>query len=158
MAGRPSLYTIELADEICAIISNTTLGLNAICRADNMPDRVTIYRWVADNKEFRNKYARAKELQAELLAEEIMDIADDVGRDTLTINKGDKDIEVPDNEWINRSRLRIDARKWLLSKLLPKKYGDKLELSGDPDNPIKTLNEHRFIVQDMTDGGSETKI
>jgi len=118
-AGRPSKYTEELADEICLLISTTSQGLNTICKGDDMPSTVTVYAWLKNNKEFLNKYARAREEQADLLADEIIEIAD---------NQQDDIIEGKVNhENINRSRLRVDARKWKASKLAPKKYGEKIQ-------------------------------
>jgi hypothetical protein len=67
------------------------------------------------------------------MADEILEIADETSRDTLVNSKGD---EMANSEWIARSKVRIDTRKWLLSKQLPKKYGDRTVLAGDPDNPL----------------------
>lgn len=81
--------------------------------------------------DFRQQYVRAREDQAELMLDEIIEIADDTSADTITKEDGDgNSYEVANTEWINRSRVRIDARKWAMSKLAPKKYGDKLELGG----------------------------
>lgn len=149
--GRPSKYDEKIANEICSIISNTTLGLAAICKAEHMPNRSTIYEWIAKHPEFSNNYARAKELQMELMAEEIIDIADENANDTLTINKNGRDIDVPNMEYMRRSQIRIDARKWLMSKLMPKKFGDRLDLNhgGQTDNPVNvnmTTNEIKAIA------------
>jgi hypothetical protein len=138
--GRPPLYSEELADRICDRIANTTLGLAAICREEGMPHRNTVTDWIEKNKEFSNKYARAKARQLELLAEEILEISDHTNNDTLTINKGDETIEIPNTEWINRSKLRVDSRKWLLSKLDPKKYGDKVDVT-QTNIVVKVPNE-----------------
>lgn len=136
-AGRPSLYTEDLANEICIAISLSTQGLEHICEAhDGFPNPDTIYTWRIKHNEFAEKYARARESQMELMAQEILEIADETGRDTKVIKHGDHETEVADSEWINRSRLRVDTRKWLMSKLAPKKYGDRTVLAGDPDAPL----------------------
>lgn len=88
-------------------------------------------RWLLSNdedkKEFCNQYARAREIQAEYIFEDILDIADDGRNDWMSVyNKRSGEYEdVPNPEVVNRSRLRVDARKWYLGKLQPKKYGDK---------------------------------
>lgn len=88
-----------------------------------MPEPATIYRWLSADKEFCNRYTRAREDQADTLADQIIEIADDCSRDTIS----DDDGERANTEWINRSRLRVDARKWIAAKLKPKKYGDAID-------------------------------
>jgi hypothetical protein len=92
-----------------------------------MPGKATVFRWLGANEEFRDQYARAREAQAEALADEIIDIADDGHNDWMERNQGDAAGWVQNGEAMQRSRLRVDARKWVASKLLPKKYGDKLD-------------------------------
>lgn len=87
----------------------------------------TFYEWIDGNDEKVKQYARATELRAEALLDEIFDIVDETSKDTISTDKGD----IPNNEWMQRSRLRYDARKWLISKLNPKKYGDKLDVTTD---------------------------
>jgi hypothetical protein len=85
-----------------------------------------------ENKDdFCTRYARAKEEQADFMIEEMIDIADDGSNDLMTITKGDIEYEQENKEVTNRSKLRIDTRKWIASKLKPKKYGDKLDLMSD---------------------------
>lgn len=124
--GRPSSFTQEVADKICQQIATTSRGIRSICSDEGMPVVSTVMKWLCDNKPFSEQYARAKEQQAEMLVEEMLEIADETSKDTIVTDKG----EIPNSEWIARSRLRVDSRKWLASKLLPKKYGDKMELSG----------------------------
>jgi hypothetical protein len=100
-----------------------------------MPDKATVFRWLAARQEFRDQYARAREAQADYWAEEIVEIADDGSSDTYTDDNGNVRT---DQEVIGRSRLRVDTRKWLMSKLAPKKYGDKIQHAGaDGDGPVK---------------------
>ena len=82
---------------------------------------------------FAQQYAHAREVGLETMADEILEIADETSHDTTYNKNGD---EVANSEWIARSKVRIDTRKWLLSKQLPKKYGDRTVLAGDPDNPL----------------------
>ena len=134
--GRPTLYSDELSATICARIADGQ-SVREICRDEAMPCMSTVFNWLAGNSEFLERYARAKEAQAEHLAEDILDIADDGSNDW--IQRAGKDGEtfwVENGEALQRSRLRVDARKWLLSKLLPKKYGDKLALGGDSNAPL----------------------
>lgn len=131
--ARPTKYSKEIADKICQEIATTSKGLNAICKIDGMPSVRTVYNWLNDSEfaEFLQSYTRAREAQADLIAEEIIQIADDSSNDTMTIKKGDEEIEVENKEWVNRSRLRVDARKWIASKLAPKKYGDKVDVKAE---------------------------
>lgn len=105
-----------------------------------MPNASTIHGWVLDDREgFHKQYARAREMQAEMMFDEILDIADDGSNDLMTITKGDVSYNVEDREVTNRSRLRVDSRKWYLSKVLPKKFGDKIDVTSG-DKPIPLLH------------------
>lgn len=110
--GRPSGYTDAIATEICDRIANGE-ALHKICQLDDMPSTSMVSRWLDDREDFREKYARAREKQADRFAAEIVTIADEA-------------------EDANIARLRVDARKWAASKLAPKKYGDKVhqEVTG----------------------------
>ena len=119
--GRPSDYTDELADRICSELSDGK-SMRTVCSPDNMPDKATVFRWIRTRGEFRNQYARAKEESADALTDEMLDIADDTANDYI---KTDEEGIRLNPENIQRSRVRIDTRKWLASKLKPKKYGDK---------------------------------
>jgi hypothetical protein len=126
--SRPSSFTQQMADEICELLANGN-SLRYICRDDAMPSMATVFRWLVSEepefRAFRDQYARAREAQADYMAEDILAIADETDRDTIHTETGEK----ADSEWIARSRLRVDARKWLASKMAPKKYGDKLDMS-----------------------------
>lgn len=128
--GRPTDYTQELADIICEELSEGK-SLRTICRAEDMPAVRTIFYWLRTYEEFLHQYTRAKEESADALIEEMLEIADDGSNDYMTITKGNFDYNVEDREVTNRSRLRVDTRKWIASKLKPKKYGDKLDLTSD---------------------------
>jgi hypothetical protein len=130
--GRPTLYNQELADEICLKIATSDYGLTRLC-AENLhwPARDTIFEWRLKHKEFSDKYARAKQDQIESIVDEIIDIADDNSKDMMMISNNGEERRVVNTEHINRSRLRIDTRKWLASKLAPKIYGEKITQQHD---------------------------
>ena len=128
--ARPSIYTIELGNNICTLISTTNKSLRSICAELNI-NVSSVLTWLSDgyHPEFTALYARAKEEQADLLAEEILEIADDSSRDTITINKNGTEVQIENTEWTNRAKLRVEARKWIAAKLKPRKYGDRLDLT-----------------------------
>lgn len=138
--GRPSSYTQEIAERICEKIATTTLSLRRICDSDDtLPSVETVRRWLyRDESGFRALYARAKEQQAEMQEEDLLTIADDGTNDTYIDDEGQVRV---DHDVIQRSKLRIETRKWLMSKLAPKKYGDKVDLNhgSQPDNPLTML-------------------
>ncbi len=131
-------YTDGLARKICRrLMEKETLA--QICSDKNMPSLATITRWLVDPKlaEFREMYYYARRVQAEMLVDEIIEIADETENDWKpTYNRhGEQNGWKPDNEAIQRSRVRIDTRKWLATKLVPRIYGDHLDVqhgvSGD---------------------------
>ena len=122
--GRPSEYTADVAATICAQLVEGK-SLRSICRQEEMPGLTTVFVWLQKHPDFAEQYARAREAQADTLADEITDIADDSANDYHDRELADGSKErVVDTEHINRARLRVDARKWIASKLKPKKYGD----------------------------------
>lgn len=127
--GRPSIYSQELADTICEMIASG-MSMRSVSRDEKMPSMATIFKWLRENEEFSKQYARATEERTEAMAEEIIDIADDGTNDLMTIVKGDKTYEVENKEVTNRSRLRVDTRKWIMSKMKPKKYGEKIDVTS----------------------------
>ena len=137
--GRPTKYSQEMADKICGLISNG-MSLRAICNVNGMPARGTVYQWLSENIEFQDQYTRARVEQADYFAEEIVEIADSVEADSAAVAK---------------ARLQVDARKWTLSKLAPKKYGEKTELdvksSDGSMTPTVRLDaeEYRKIAEDV---------
>lgn len=127
--GRPTKFTQELADKICETISTSSKGLRTIC-SENDIDTSTLLKWLRENEEFSIQYARAKELQADYLVEEMVEIADDGSNDYMKIVKGDMEYNVEDREVTSRSKLRVDTRKWIAAKLAPKKYSDKMDVTS----------------------------
>jgi hypothetical protein len=134
MTGRPTSYTEALAEEICR---RTAEGetLSQICRDEHMPPRRTVVDWVLDDRAgFSARYARARELLLERWADDITEIAEDGRNDWMEREtKSGRIVKALNEEAVARSRLRIDSRKWLLSKLKPERYGDSLKLTGKLD-------------------------
>lgn len=123
--GRHSEYTKEKAESICKNLAEG-LSLRQISQIEGMPDKTTVLRWLANNEDFRIQYACARVLQTENMADEIMEIADDGSNDWMKRAREDGSIdEILNHEHIQRSKLRIETRRWLMGKLQPKKYGDK---------------------------------
>lgn len=119
--GRPSSYVQEVADDICMLLAQGE-SLRKICERPGMPTRQTIFNWLDENKEFFDQYARARESQADFLLEELLEISD---------------LATPED--VNVAKLRVDARKWFITKVAPKKYGDRVtqEISGVGGNPVQ---------------------
>ena len=128
-------FNQETADKVCELLED---GKSLRVAATEVGQSArTILNWTKQNPEFLTQYTGAREVGYKLLADELLSISDE------------KDVEVKyDGEdtrldlsptAIARNRLRVDTRKWLLSKMLPKLYGDKLELSGDPDKPVHVV-------------------
>lgn len=151
MTGRPTLYTSELAAEICSRLAGGD-SLRTVCNADDMPARQNVFLWMVKYPEFRDQYELAKEQSAEALAEELMDIADDGSNDWMEKNGSDEGKEAysVNGEAIQRSRLRVDARKWYLSKIKIKKYGDRQQ--------IDNVHSGTVGVTDLTDEQLDNKI
>lgn len=135
--GRPSKFSGKLVDKICARLIEGE-SLRSICRDPKMASLGTVMRWLRENENFQQQYAHAREAQADTLADEIIDIADDSMLDTTTTEDGR---EIANSEWINRSRLRVDARKWVASKLKPKKYGDRLDVEHSGNVSVNMVND-----------------
>ena len=151
--GRPSKISRALISRICERLVNGE-SLIAICASDKFPAKKNVLHWLNDGEsfasekledltpeqrlkvEFRNQYAHARQMQMELMADDILTIADDGHNDWMQKFYRDDSVWVENGEVTRRSQLRVDTRKWLMSKILPKKYGDKLELGGKIDSTI----------------------
>jgi hypothetical protein len=126
-----SVYSEEIADRICDALADAR-SLRSICGDPDMPSQSTVFRWLADDRfsDFRERYARAREAQADALFDEMLDIADDGSNDWMERKREDGSTEeVLNHEHVQRSKLRIEARKWMAGKLRPKVYGDKLDVA-----------------------------
>ncbi|MBP6564009.1 MAG: terminase small subunit protein [Burkholderiales bacterium] len=131
--GRPSKMTEDVISHICEEIA-LGRGLCKIVGDEGMPDERTVYRWLEQDEAFRQKYADARARAMEKFADEIVEIADDGRNDKWTDDEGGEHV---DHDVIARSRLRVDTRKWLMSKLAPKKYGDRLDVNASHSGGVE---------------------
>ena len=124
--GRPSDYTQEIADRICEELSQG-ISLRTVCKADDLPSAATVFNWFRRYPEFLEQYTRAKEESSDAMAEDILDISDNATNDYMEQNDSENPGYKVNGEHIQRSRLRVESRKWLMAKMKPKKYGDKIQ-------------------------------
>lgn len=151
LGGRPSTYSQELADTICAELA---LGksMRTVLKEDSMPAMSSVFKWLRENPEFSEQYARAKEESSDALVEEMLYIADE----EPTIAEQDKEGNIVatkmDSAGIARNRLRVDTRKWIASKLKPKKYGEttRTEITGKDGDKIQMEIDHvNTVFEDL---------
>ena len=116
---RPTKYSEELATIIIDRLINGE-SLRKICSSDNMPDKATVFRWLASNEQLRDQYKLAREIQADMLADDLLNIADTVYRTGGALTK---------------AKLQIQTRMWIASKLKPRVYGNKPEPQPTPQQP-----------------------
>jgi hypothetical protein len=134
--ARPTKYTQDIADTICEKLASGQ-SLNKMCKAEDMPGMATVFRWLTQFPEFREKYTLAREAQADALFEEVLDIADEKEYvDDVNPETGEVMQVKFDSVAVQRNRLRVDVRKWMAGKLRPKKYGDRMALANDEENPL----------------------
>ena len=131
------MYSREIADLVCAQLS-TGLSLSRICREMGTPSAAQVNQWVREDIDgFAARYARARADGLDALADEIQQIADTPVEALITEEgPGGEIVKITRKEAIEHRRLQVDARKWLLSKLAPLKYGDRLTHAGDPNAPL----------------------
>ena len=133
--GRPSLYSEELAAAICVEVASGK-SLRTIEQIQGMPTCRTIMAWLSKKVEFAQQYARAKQEAADVLAEDILDIADEIPP---------KDqFGKMDSAFVQWQKNRIDARKWTAGKLKPKKYGDRMTLGGEVTHKYADFTEEQL--------------
>jgi len=144
--GRPSLYTEELANEICVRLG---LGesLRKICLDERIPSMATVMTWLSRKPEFLEQYTRAREIQAETQFDELIDIVDQPPElSHITNNKGEL-VEVKfDSSYVAWMKLRVDTRKWTAARMAPKKYGEQKTAEETNDLTVIDVN-----VRDMMD-------
>ena len=131
--GRPSGYSEEVGERIAALMM-AGWSLIRICSMEEYPAESTVYGWLAQKEHpFLEKYTRAREIQAERYADEIIDISDDDSRDVTG------ELNMPNAVAVQRAKLRTENRKWVAAKLLPKKYGDRVtqEHTGEGGGPVQ---------------------
>jgi hypothetical protein len=127
-------FSQEIFDEICVRIAEGE-SLRKICKDDKMPSLVAVWKWLNNSEELVKQYTRAREEQAETFVDEILDIADD-NKDDTSIDENGK--LIINQEVIARSRLRVDSRKWIASKLKPKRFGDYTKIQAEVKDTSST--------------------
>ncbi len=120
--GRPTLYNKELTNKICEQIADGK-SIRTICKAEDMPGMSTIFTWLGENQEFQEQYTRAKSMQSDAFIEDMLDKTENVSTDKDSIAK---------------ARLQVDTMKWIASKLKPKVYGDKVDVTSK-DEKIQVI-------------------
>lgn len=148
--ARPTDYNQEIADRICEALSEGQ-SLREICKTDDMPNKATVFRWLNLHAEFSDQYARAREEQAESLADEIVHLADNAANPLLVegvplLDKDGNPVLFADTAAIAHARLKVDARKWVASKLKPKRYGDKLDIDQKVSGDLRIEKIERVII------------
>lgn len=126
-------YSPQLALAICEELLEGR-SLRSICADEGMPSPSNVFVWLAQHAEFRELYTRARQVQADILLDEILDIADDDSGDLIMKQNGSGPF--PNPRSIQRARLRIAVRRWLLAVLIPKKYGAKLDMPEGGHAPV----------------------
>ena len=125
-------YNADIAARLCARIATTPQPLAAICEAPDMPGIATVFRWLRDHPDFREMYVIAKQEQVEILMDECFQIVDDTSNDLIVTADGRK---IPNPVAVQRAKLRVNYRKWIASKLLPRKYGNNAQLEAATPPP-----------------------
>ena len=140
--GRPCEYTEETAEKLCEKLAQG-ISLRTACKADDMPDCSTVFSWMRKFPEFHKRYEEAKQESSDAMSEDIMEIADDETKD------------------VQRARLQVDTRKWLMAKMKPKKYGEKVDMTTngkDMPTPILMLAHVQTDNSDEKDHGDVQEI
>ncbi|EJK83545.1 hypothetical protein [Rhizobium sp. AP16] len=142
MTGRPTKFTIKTSDIICDRIANGE-SLRSICLDEALPAKSTVFAWLTQHEAFRTKYALAREAQADVLVDEMIDIADDGSNDWMEKKNADGELIgwQENGEALRRSQLRISTRQWIAEKMRPKKYGAKVEVEHGVTNGVADLLE-----------------
>lgn len=144
--GRPSSYTEQMANYICIRLAEGE-SLNKMCRDEDMPDKATVFRWLASNADFCDRYARARELQAETQFDQLIDIVDQPPELSYVTDKHGELVEVKfDSAYVAWMKLRVDTRKWTAARMAPKKYGEQKQPEQVVDPTVIDVS-----VQEMMD-------
>lgn len=133
-------FSQEIFDTVCERLAGGE-SLRSISRDEKMPTNTAIFNWINKDRQLLEQYTRAREFQAEMMFDDLLDIADDARNDWMERHGKDDAGWVANGEHIQRSRLRVETRKWAASKLLPKKYGDRLDLNHSGGLTINTVEQ-----------------
>ena len=144
--GRPSIYSDELANDIC-----TRLGLGQslrkICLDDDMPSLRSVMGWLTTKPDFLQQYTRAREIQAETQFDELIDIVDQPPELSYITDKNGELVEVKfDSSYVAWMKLRVDTRKWTAARMAPKRYGEQKQAEEKSDPTVIDVS-----VRDMLD-------
>ena len=138
------MFNQDTADAICARLAEG-VSLRSVCAGDDMPSVGTFLLWVSKRPELAEQYALARALCLDAMAEDMLNIADTTEMGEKTVEKA-TGTETTTGDMVEHRRLRIETRKWLMAKMAPKKYGDKIELGGSLDVNSKIERITRRIV------------
>lgn len=139
----------KVFDKVCAWIEDGH-SLRWCLRQEGTPSSSTFYEWLDSDEKLAKQYARATEQRAEAIFEEILTIAD-TPQEGVTSKETEKGVEVTTGDMINHRRLQVDARKWMLSKMVPKKYGDRLGLDHSGAGFVVPILENGKELPDEND-------
>lgn len=145
--GRPTIYTKELADRICSELAEGR-SLRNVCEDEGMPNKSTVFNWLRSNKDFQDQYALAKEQGTDAWNEELADLGDTAIDLAQTVN------EKAASAVVQAVKLKADNLKWAMSKMKPKKYGDKLDMTTngkDLPTPLLNVLHNRGNKKDIRD-------
>lgn len=135
-----TLYTKELAETICERLAAGE-SLISICRDPNMPSDWTVRKWALDGVDgFDLAYARARDLGYDRVGDELIALADETRIGTITTVKPNG-VETKTADMVERARLQIETRKWVLERMLPKKYGNKVQTEHSGGLRIETISD-----------------
>lgn len=146
--GRLTTHTTAKADKICARLADGE-SVRSICRDPDMPDKSTVFKWLREVDGFSDQYAQAKQESADAMYEELLDITDD-GRNDYMESLGKDGLPNGyklNGEHVQRAKLRVDTRKWMMSKMKPKKYGDKQIVEQTIDHGFTTTDIQKLEQQ-----------
>ena len=148
--GRPTSFSEEKARIICDRLADGE-SLRSICRDEGMPVLQTVYGWMHTRPSFVEQYLRAREEQAETHADIIVDLSDATPETLPVYDRDGNVIELKlDSAWVQWMRQRIEARKWVAAKLRPKRYGDRVSVGGDAENPVVVQNSFEVFGELLT--------
>lgn len=138
LGGRPKKYTTELADLICQKISQGK-SLKSICSEEGMPSMSSVFNWIHSEKGFLEKYDAATEERTIAMGEEIIDLSDD------SLNLAQSVDPKAAGAVVAAAKLQVDTRKWVMSKMKPKKYGDKVDVTSGGE----VIKGNTIVFSDM---------
>ena len=161
-AGRPTLYTEEMGKEICARLAEGE-SLRSICVAEHLPHESTVRSWaIQPDHPISTQFDHARKLGYMKMAEELLEISDDGTNDWMERkdSEGENVGWQVNGEHVSRSKLRVETRKWILSKALPKIYGDKItaEHTGPDGAPLPENTSSRDLARAILDVLREAKV